>query len=90
MQRFGLQTEGILLREGDALDVVSIFKDLDRGSPLVSAVTMMNYKLIVYCFNTLTLSLSLCVHRCVSSKLLILFIRWHTQSRSVRVNEIYV
>ena len=64
MQRFGLQTEGILLREGDALDVVSIFKDLDRGSPLVSAVTMMNYKLIVYCFNTLTLSLSVCASVC--------------------------
>jgi hypothetical protein len=26
VQRFGLQTEGILLREGDALEVVSIFK----------------------------------------------------------------
>jgi hypothetical protein len=34
--RFGLQTEQIMLKDGDQLDIIAIFKDLDAGKPVDS------------------------------------------------------
>lgn len=36
MSRFGLQTEGVFEKEGDELEIKSIFRDLDAGRDLAA------------------------------------------------------